>query len=217
MLRDRIGMATPDPEVQRRQAALVLTGFLPRDTPMNGIADEKFEKAKMNFLLKGDHNGKVDINTAYMNPKAIDAALDAKMRDPSFRDMTIASLRADKDLTKSEVTGMQWLLKEGGGKLPKSTQPNGLLDGGMGQETRNLISSNSTRVNPAEAASFASTYLQDVPNDRIKGYDANKEKLGESFGRAATGSGANLEKYVGKEMDGPKQQASLACTPSPKV
>jgi hypothetical protein len=207
-------MTNPDPDVQRRQAALVLTGYLPRNTPMNGIADEKFEKAKLDFLRKENHGGKLDVFAAHMNPKAIDAVLDAKMRDPSFRDMVIETSRVDKNLGKSEVTGIQWLLKEGGDNLSKSTLSNGLMDGGMGQETRNAINKNSTRVNPEEAASFAAKYL---PEDRINGYLANKGKLEQDFGRASTGSGAALEKYVGEKIDGPKQQASTSCPAAPKV
>jgi len=223
-------MIEPDPAIQRQQAALVLSGHLPRDTQMNGIADKAFKEAGKKFAHENNEKSNgykyVDPN----DPKAISNALDAKMRDPSFRDMNIAVLRADKNLTTAEVTGVQWLLKEAGDNLPNSTKPNGLMDGKMGAETQNGINKNSTRVNPDEVAAATKKYfatdaekaqiIVDQMDDtlgRLPSYAKNSGKLEQAFGRVATG--AALEKYVAPEApnQAPATPRYATTTPSAPI
>ncbi len=184
----------PDPAVQRRQSALVLMGYLPENTSVNGVPDKAYEAAKTKFLLKENHNGKIDIAQAQLDSRVLDKALDDKMRDPSFRDQMVTAFRADKNLTQGEVTGLQWLLKEGGGNLHKSTRPNGLMDGQMGAETRQAMSDSQTRTNPKEVAEFnkkifpdSGSYAALLPEKEGESF-AKTPKLSADFTPAATGS-----------------------------
>lgn len=120
----------PDPVIQRRQAALFMSGI--DCGGLGGQDGGRTDKAREIFAKRYGLDPK--------DKAGIDAALDSKMADPEARDRYVRIISSTPKPTKDDIITLQWCLKEDGKRdMSRSITIAGLMDGIPGTETNSVM------------------------------------------------------------------------------